>query len=52
MRESLGPAKPKGIMKVKARLARAEGGWASAAQNRRVPHSRGVSLSSREEAHP
>lgn len=28
MRESLGLAKPKGKMKVKARFARAEGGWA------------------------
>lgn len=42
--------KPKGAMKVKARLARAEGRWALRVRAV-APHSRGVSFSSREEAH-
>ena len=37
MRESLGRSKPKGAMKVKARLAQAEGGWAASRRGLALP---------------
>jgi len=49
VRESLGRvAKPKGEMKVKARLARAEGGWATSREGVPSPRTPGASRSHRE----
>lgn len=51
MRESLGITKPKGAMKVKVRLCTNRGKMSGLPLKVAAPHSRGVSFSSREEAH-